>query len=133
MGMELKVMREKLIKNVSFIGVILLMTVLLMTIYIVSSTRNIDESKYRKYAWDHAKHNESIIDWETATVELVKLPSNDHIQIPRKSGHINRALLKLNGNRAVRVTFKTEFDILRGPYIIYINPNTKEVIGYQAR
>ena len=109
------------------------MTVLLMTIYIVSSTRYIDESKYRKYAWDHYKHSESIIDWETATVERVKLPSNRYIQIPRKSGHINRALLKLNGDRAVKVTFNTKFDVLRGPYIIYINPITKEVIGYHAR
>lgn len=112
-----------------FLGVIFV-----TAIYIACSTIYINGDMYRKVAWDYVKHDKTIINWNNGSVEKIELPSDRYLINPHKqSGNINRVLLNLNGNQAVKVTFNTELDALLGPSIIYINPFTKQVIGLDDR
>jgi len=66
-------------------------------------------------------------------VDTIKLYPDRSLAPQKPSENINRILLKLNGNHAVRVRFNTEFNALSGPETIYINPFTKQVIGMDIR
>jgi uncharacterized protein YxeA len=103
-------------------------------IYIALSTLFISKDMYREAAWDYVKHEDSIINWKNGSVQRVKLSSDQFIVNPNgNSKKVNRFLLNLNGKQAVKVTFKTKYDVLLGPTEIYINPFTRQVIGMNAR
>jgi hypothetical protein len=107
-------------------------------IYSAASNIFINKESYRKKAWNYVSQDNSIFSWESvlnlesAQVERVKL-SKKHDLFPQKGPEkFNRLLLNINGYYAIKVTFNTEASLL-GPITIYLNPVTKQIIGYELR
>ncbi|NIK79963.1 hypothetical protein FHS15_005147 [Paenibacillus castaneae] len=111
--------------------------VILIGAYIVISTTFINEKAYMKRAWDESNHNKHIINWEEGEVSTNSLQDKNIKQlfIPKRNtfAKINRSLLWINGNKAVRVLFHTDNEGLIGPITVYFNPFTKQVIGYDVK
>lgn len=115
---------------------IIFVLVILIAAYIVISTTFINEKAYLKRAWDESNHNIHIIKWQEGEVSINSLQETNIKQlfIPKRNTNakINRSLLWINGNKAVRVLFHTDFEGLQGPITVYFNPFTKQVIGYDV-
>ncbi|MGZ9583019.1 hypothetical protein [Paenibacillus marinisediminis] len=111
--------------------------VILIGAYIVISTTFINEEAYLKQAWDETNHDKHIINWQEGEVSINSLQEKSIKQLfipkPNTFAKINRSLLWINGNKAVRVLFHTDNEGLLGPIAVYINPFTKQVIGYDVR
>lgn len=121
------------------IGIACLGIAITLSLYIGYCTNTVEKNIYRSIAWNYIEHNSSILDWENSAVELVGLSPKKFIFQGSINGsfyfssRVNRLLLRLNGNHAVKVTFKTRLDSLLGPEVIYVNPFTKSVIGVEIR
>jgi hypothetical protein len=126
--------KESIIRKYRTVVIIVLGIVVITTIHIVSSSKLINKGNYRKSAWEYTKHDKTIIDWDKASVDIIKLPPSKSLALSQiNKVRFNRILLNLNGNQAVRVTFHTEMDVIVGPLVIYYNPFTKQVIGIDFR
>jgi hypothetical protein len=118
-------------RKIIIIAVILV--VVSISIYIWASTAFIDEMAYRERAYVITNYDRNIINWEEARVYLVKLREEPCRTFRDLNARINRYLLFLNGGYAVKVEFRTYYDGVLGPLVLYINPFTKQLIGIAPR
>lgn len=111
--------------------------VITLIVYIAISTTFINERTYLKLAWDEAEHNKHIINWQGGEVSFTSLHEKriKQLFISKKTtfAKINRSILWINGNKAVRVLLHTDNESLLGPITVYFNPITKQAIGYDVR
>jgi hypothetical protein len=101
-------------------------------IYIAASNIFINKESYRKKAWNYVQDN-STLNYENAQFKRVKLSKKHDLCHQKGPEKFNRLLLNVNGNYAIEVTFDTKTASLLGPFVIYINPITKQIIGYEGR
>jgi len=106
----------------------LIVILIVMFSYIFISTNTFNETYFKDKAIELHKNQKDIMSWKECDVKLVKL--NNVTFTEGTSEKFNRLLLKLNGNRAVRVTLTADKAYtLNDTRIIYFNPFTKKVIG----
>jgi hypothetical protein len=109
----------------------LLSVIIVLAVYIVCSTQFINEDKYKRYAFDFVNQGKYKVSFTSVSVDMVNLPPDLILAPNSKAAYINRILLNLNGNRAVKVILHIGNDTFLGPAVIYINPFTKRVIGIE--
>ncbi|WNQ11949.1 hypothetical protein MJA45_02500 [Paenibacillus aurantius] len=104
--------------------------------YITISTLLINKPPYLKHAWDEVRHSPHIENWQEGEVTAASLQEERFKQLflakPTAWATINRHLLRLNGNHAIRVMFHTDNEGILGPITVYFNPFTKQVIGFDV-
>lgn len=112
------------------------MFVMALIVYISFSTTFISEPAYLKRAWEEVDHNPHILNWQEGEVSVAPLQDRriQELFIPKPTSlaKLNRSLLWVNGNQAVRVLFHTDHEGLLGPITVYFNPVTKQVFGYDV-
>lgn len=120
----------RLVKSLKILSVLLIMA----AAYITFSTMQINKEAYMKRAWAHLGPESRLESWKGGEVSVVSLGSSGPAIVPEDSisAEWNRQLLRLNGNRAVRVLFHHDQEALLGPMVVYYNPFTKQVIGYDV-
>lgn len=85
---------------------------------------HLEDEQYRQTAWNDLSDQQK----ETVTTDVDEAKINRNDTYTRMLSEDDREEVP-----AVSVTFNTEYDAMLGPIVVYIDPETKEVLGHGVR